>query len=407
MVLAAAAPVLVGMIGLGMEVGGWHYAHAQAQTAADAAALDGAMELRDGRPNMVVSRALSSAARNGFSQSDDTRITTRIVQEIGRLDMVEVTVEHEQDLTFASLFLSGPIKVQARAVAMASYDGVACILALDPAAGGAVQMLGTGTLSAEGCAIASNSTHQSGVEVGGSSTVIADTIWSSGGYRRYGSSSVKVQRAPKTYVASLPDPYGDLTVPAGLTCGKTVPKDSKGQMRLEPGVYCGGMSFGGQDDVLLAPGTYYIVDGNFEVKSSNVKIRCDCVRPTDGVSIVLTGAPAKVGIVAVEGGDVMLRPPSAPDQPYSGVLFFQDRRSTSQAASKINGNSSLQLAGALYFPRGMVHINGSSSISDLNCVQVVAKQVVMNGGGSVKLSHKDCGKTGTEVALLPGIRLHD
>src|SRR5215471_10193207 len=64
---ALVAPVLFGLVGLGVESGQWYANKRSLQTQADAAALSGAFERAKGRPDNVTQAALREATRNGFS----------------------------------------------------------------------------------------------------------------------------------------------------------------------------------------------------------------------------------------------------------------------------------------------------------------------------------------------------
>src|SRR5690606_18421351 len=66
-IVAVALTVIVGMLGLGVEVGLWYAGKRSLQTAADAAALSGALERAKGNPAGVLVAARQEAARNSFN----------------------------------------------------------------------------------------------------------------------------------------------------------------------------------------------------------------------------------------------------------------------------------------------------------------------------------------------------
>jgi uncharacterized membrane protein len=68
MLVALLLPVLVGLTGLGVETGLWYAIKRQNQTAADEAALSGAMEVA-AAPSNVTTQALCTARWNGFDSS--------------------------------------------------------------------------------------------------------------------------------------------------------------------------------------------------------------------------------------------------------------------------------------------------------------------------------------------------
>src|SRR5690242_2254068 len=66
--VAAAISALIGFTGLGVETGLWYAMKRQIQSAADVAALSGALELLDGKAYPVICGfAKRDATRNGFT----------------------------------------------------------------------------------------------------------------------------------------------------------------------------------------------------------------------------------------------------------------------------------------------------------------------------------------------------
>lgn len=66
LVIAFALPAVIGMVGLGVEVGLWYMTRRQAQTAADAAAVAGAFDLALGNGAAVQQTAVRLAVKNGI-----------------------------------------------------------------------------------------------------------------------------------------------------------------------------------------------------------------------------------------------------------------------------------------------------------------------------------------------------
>src|SRR5215470_6257473 len=64
--VALGAPVVIGAAGIGVETGLWYMTRRHAQTAADAAAVAGAMQLLRGAAGNMTSAAVTDATRNGF-----------------------------------------------------------------------------------------------------------------------------------------------------------------------------------------------------------------------------------------------------------------------------------------------------------------------------------------------------
>src|SRR5690242_16537754 len=68
-------PVLVGMAGLGVEAGLWYRTKRAEQTAADAAAIAGALELLHSNKSNMVAAARSDSALNGYPNSSPNTVT--------------------------------------------------------------------------------------------------------------------------------------------------------------------------------------------------------------------------------------------------------------------------------------------------------------------------------------------
>src|SRR5215469_191773 len=72
-VAALATPAIVGFCGLAGETGYWYYRQRDMQGAADVAAYDGVVALRNGLPvETVTSNATSGAQANGWNSSAGT-----------------------------------------------------------------------------------------------------------------------------------------------------------------------------------------------------------------------------------------------------------------------------------------------------------------------------------------------
>src|SRR5690606_6394325 len=159
---------------------------------------------------------------------------------------------------------------------------------------------GNTTVEAKRCVLGSNSNASSAIDIGGSSKLTAESLWSAGGVQIAGTTSL--DKPPITEAWALADPYKNLTVGAMGSCLLTNPPNYNDTATLSPGRYCGDMKFGAQANVTLQPGTYYIDKGDLEV-SGGARIRCNCTG-TEGVTFVLTssGSPSDIGSVTINGG---------------------------------------------------------------------------------------------------------
>ena len=395
--LALAVTALLGLLSVAVEVGSWYVVRRNLQSAADAAALAGALEHARSTPGRVTDAATREAVRNGAAAGTDTILVNSPPASgafSGDPQAVEAIITHRQGRLFTALFGSGEVPITTRSVARLRSTGEACVLALDRTTGGAITAQGSATINTQGCVLAANSVSDTAIDLGGSSSVAADSLWTSGGYALGGSTSASFSRAPVSRAWALPDPYADLTIPAlGNACPNNNTRIQNETRTLTPGVYCNGISVGAHGVAILEPGTYYINRGNFDVGAQGT-VRCNCTAP-HGVTIVLTSTSntTQIGRVDINGGaSVTLRAPADPSYAYPGVLFFQDRRASASDESRLNGGATMSLNGALYFPAQAMQWNGNSFGGAQGCVRIIARTVSFSG--NTALDDAGCAEQG-------------
>lgn len=349
-----ALPVIVGIAGFGLESGIWYLEKRKLQTQADAAALAGAFERAKGQPGDVDVVAGREAARNGFLYTAPNTIAVNnppiTGPRIGNGGAVEVILRRPHAPLFTSIFISD-INVRTRAVAAVEVTGAACVLALDPGMSGAITNQGNVTINLEGCSVAANSSHSRAIDIMGNGHLIAESLWTTGNYNLGGDAILDLQKKPVVNAWKLDDPYEGIAIPSIGSCNVSSAHYTGGSFTLSPGVYCDGMKFGSTSDIVLNPGTYYIDRGDLEINAS-ARVRCDCTAPGEGVTFVLTstGASSEIGTVTINGGaDVLLNAPSAPSDPFSGVLIYQDSVASTDGVNRLNGGPLMSLTGAVYF----------------------------------------------------------
>ena len=128
--------VLMGFVGLALDVGGF-YAHKRPlQTAADAGAYQGGYELNRGNTTLVTSAAQTGTAENGYQQGYDG-VTVEVYNPpvtgyyVGDNAAVEVVVRQPSTITFMSMLGWAAPNIPARAVAWAGADSRNCIHVLE------------------------------------------------------------------------------------------------------------------------------------------------------------------------------------------------------------------------------------------------------------------------------------
>jgi hypothetical protein len=95
------------------------------------------------------------------------------------------------------------------------------------------------------------------------------------------------------------------------------------------------------------------------------------------------------------GATVTLKAPATGS--YAGMLFFQDDDAPSYGSNVINGGSTMNLTGALYFPNQSVDFSGNAGSGGATCTQIVARTVSFTGASHIGGDCDDSGVTGINV----------
>lgn len=411
------APILIGFTGLALDTGLWFNTKRQAQLAADAAAMGGVYAIVNNKSDQINGTALRAAQQNGFIVDNSTTITINSPPKsgayLGDVSAVEVIINKSASPFLSAVVNTSNINIQARAVAIAkaSSDGDACVLALNETVSAADDISGNVTLNFPGCIIASNSNHpQDSIKISGSANVTSKSLYAAGGISQNGAATVTLSSPATQNAARLTDPYKNKSVGSIGSCTATNTQINSGNVTLSPGNYCGGIQVTGHPVVTLNPGTYYVSDGNFNLGAQST-IQCNCVNPTDGVTIILTTASSctsncsGIGTFTVNGGaSVNLRAPSADGDAYRGIVFMQDRRATGTGLNKFNGGATMNLRGAVYIPQQEIQWNGNNGNSAPQCTQIIGNTVDFTGNSHAETSA--CTDAGiTPISLLGSAQL--
>ncbi|THD80525.1 MAG: hypothetical protein E7812_07280 [Phenylobacterium sp.] len=386
-VTALSTIVVLGFVGLGIDVGAAYTARRSAQGAADSAAYTAAVAQHAGAGD-VTAEGQAIAASYGFTPSSKITVAVNAPPLSGRFmadpAAVEVVITRPGVQFFSGLFAAKPSSIRARAVAtvQAGEDGDACVLALDPADVWTVTLNGTPNVNLSNCALDDNSANAQAMLMNGSAVLTTTAVNLVGGLTQNG--TAKINTAPiannvHTSGKSTSDPYALKSDPTRIIPTPSAPCHATKAVTVSsgvvsPGTFCGGLSVNASGSVTFNPGVYVIDNGSLTFNGT----------PTvagNGVTFVLTGdSAAQVGTVTINGGaNVTLTPPPAKSGPTAGMLFWQDPRALTSGVNNLNGGSKQSLAGALYFPSQSVIINGNNIISGQVCTQLIAWKITFNG----------------------------
>jgi hypothetical protein len=408
---------LIGVIALGGEAGSWYVTKQHAQNAADSAAMSGALTIAI--QNVAVStisdsqtydyRGKEFAAQNAFCNAGDTsypgsqcvtNLPTGISQTVqidrGTYDaaskswttaasgqFVRATVSQQQRAYLAAVLGLSTVNIGAQAIAQVIDNPKdLCVLGLgrSPSSQSPLTLSGGGTFSGNGCGLMSNDTVKYA-----STPTFNGPGW-----------AVDAVNGCKAGNCDPGVPYNYNMLPAtnplqvldtesfNTRTGNTKPCSGNcGTVTLNPnstGAY-GNLTVTTGDNVTFNPGTYFFYN-------AAIKINGGTVTGTN-VNIVLLGDSS----LSITGGTVNLSAnmnnTQYPD--LSGVLIDDQAPNKSNNAVNINGNGTVALGGAMYFPNVDVTWNGTSANTTAGattCAEVIANTLDL--GGNAYISTQNC-----------------
>ena len=386
--------VLVGFLGVGLDIGIAYTARRSAQNAADSAAYSAAVAAADGASDLVA-QAQGVAARYGLSNGAGG-VTVQVNNpptsggHAGDPQAVEVIVTRPAEGFFSTLFVPNPQPIRARAVAISGVRaGFGCLVALNPKAAQAVLFNGVPNVNLVDCTLYDNSADKSdAMLVNGGVTVNARGIDVVGGILKNG--VVTLNADVRTGVDPVSDPYAKVKPPAFSGCDRTNEIINAGNRSYaasgsRPFVFCNGLivNAGGAS---FGPGVYIINGGSFTLNGSTSAT-------ANGATFVLVnGAMLNFNSAA----NITFKAPTS--GPTAGLVIEMDK-SASRTAVTLNGGSNQAFTGALYAPNQAIILNGGTTVANGGCTQVIGDTIIING--DVRLETK-CAGTGVKpVGSVP------
>lgn len=420
--------VLLGFVGLGIDMGVLRYEKRIQQTAADGAAIAAATNLAPYTGNQAA--ALNTSATNGFTDNTGGgacvapptnlavgSVTVTVCNPpstgphagVGNNQYVEVFVSSGQPTYFMKIFGVGSETVTARAVATNTSGGTngtttGCLYTLGPPSSSieGVNINGNATLYAPTCGIVDNGNYNT---QGNALNVTAGNFGVSGSSNVSGpggniTCTDGSSTCPTTGAPAAGDPLSTLTPPCSpCTGGTAISINGSGGFTgtgvtyannvytVSPGTYSS-ISIsgtGGGNSVVFSPGTYVIdgaggltIPGNATISGSGVTFYF-----TGSATINMTGTPT-----------INLSAPSTGT--YAGILMYQDPTDTNTTGPSLGGNSGSQYTGILYFPKDQLTFYGNNN--SLSVGVVVADSLALSGHPNVTFN----GSAGVPGGLPPG-----
>lgn len=393
--MALMLPVLIGFVGLAVDVGLWQVNKRAIQGAADRAAYAAAIAaFNSASKTQATTEAKSTMASAGFVQGTaGVSITVNNPASSGSFatdpSSWEVIATAPQQTYFSSLFLGTGPTVSVRAVATkGTVSNGGCILTLNGSASGATLFTNNAKVVDDQCSIYTNSASSSALQCTNNCSIASDTF-TVGGFSVANNGSL-AGKTNKTAMAATPDPYASRTVPSssGMTCTQTAKLSVNANMTINPGVYCGGIDVAANNTLTMNAGTYYVKKlFNF---GGNSKLEA-----TSGVTIVLLDdACLGDGTCKKEkgiGNNVTLNITAPTTGTYKGIaLYAQGTKNTRQ---EFSNNVYLNIQGALYAPGDTFYFNNNATFDNTLCAQVVSNQVVFENNATMGT---ECDTAGVE-----------
>lgn len=412
------------------------------QGVADRAAIAAAQELvvfkgTDGRVTSVANAFVDA------NYDEKPHTTSAVIIDDGKA--VEVTVTAEPKTYFPGPIARGVTEVKVTAIAEVSGGNFVCMVGLSPNEDSTLDMHDKARVTAQNCAIYSNSKNKNSLRLANKARVKAELVCVAGGVA--GPMSAVSPNEPLTDCPPLSDPLRDRPEPnvgllqcnnilgagsilgsdllgkdgnllsvkdllgkkglvGGLASGDLLKKADilkdilggdlvgklapglivTGKTELEPGVYCGGINIIG-GDVTLKPGTYILNNGGLVVANGG-KLK------GDHVGFYLTGALGLSTVQFAPTSTISLTAPKTGDM--SGMLFFEDRSVLFKFPHIIASNNARSLVGTIYLPGNTLEINSKNPIADQSDYTVIiARKFDMKDGPELVLN------TDYENSLVP------
>lgn len=393
--VALALPMLIGMLGLAVDVGVLRYQKIKLQAIADSVARSAAAELPY---NNIAYGASVAAASYGFvSGSGGATLTVnnppKAGPHAGNANYVEVIASQVANTYFARVLGVTTATVSARAVGW-SGSSTSCVYALNPGASGAFTANGSAVFNAQ-CGLTVNSSNSKAFITSGGACVKAPQIGVAGGVSL---GNCPPDPTPVLGMVPVADPMAYLQPPAYGGCKTTNYKLTGGTTTIDPGVYCGGITVSGSGTQLkFNPGTYVLNGGGLQV-SGGANLQ------GTGVTFFNTGttggATKYAAISLTGGGSTSLKAPLTGD--LAGILFYQDRTISSTQQNKIAGGASTLFEGTMYFPTTPLDYSGGSSASGAAYTIIVADTVSISGNSAFNSDYSSlpAGSPIKQVALV-------
>lgn len=398
---AVTLPVLIGAMGLGVEVSYWYLHQRAMQNAADAAAIAAGTNggatyaseakavatqygFHDATGNVTVSVAnpanATGCASNCYTVTVSDSVPIFLAQLVGYVGNVTVNGKGETKLTASAVTQSNP-----------AYPY--CVLALGSSGAEGITSNGAPNANLQNCNTMSNTTatchgHNLNATYG-------DAVGTNSG----------CGITQHSNVSPVADPYAGLAsnIPAN-TCGSYPQEDKHGNGLPASNkwsgteslsgnvIVCGDLQLTGNTTVSAPSGAVLIIEnGQLDTAGNTLQTASG-----SSLTIVFTGTNSSTYTYSPTGGGTLdITPPSS--GPWSGVAIYQDPSLTTGVDISYSGNSpTWNIGGLVYLPHASVTFSGAvgKNASGTQCFVLVVDNMTINGTGNIFANDTGCAAAG-------------
>jgi hypothetical protein len=400
--------VLLGFMGLALDASYLYYHKRSMQTAADAGAIAGALELLRGTVgtggsassggSRVTAAAKNDTALNGFTDAQGGVIVTVNNPPLsgptaGNSAFVEVIISQAQGTWFMRALGTNSATVAARAVANSGGNSPGCVYTLNRNTGSNEGFFINGTASATStCGVYSNGSFRA---VGGG-CVNAPFVSYVDTYSN-GTSCTPNVSAGVPFVDPMQSRF---TMPfdrTSYTCNYTNFSVNSGtNVPIAPGTYCGGITITGSTTSVDFTGGTYVLNGG------GLKVNGSAAITGTGVTFFNTYSTGNnYKPISLNGsGTVNFSAPTSGS--YTGLLFYGDPTVAwaSNNGSTVTGGTNSVFDGILYFPTTDLSYGGNSSSSGGTdgYTTLVGYNITVKGNSQINADYSSIGGNPLAVA---------
>ncbi len=400
--VALALPVLIGMLGLAVEVSYWDLHQRAMQNAADAAAIAAAMAGSANYDN----EAKAVAAQYGFINGGSVTVSVNNPNTATNCtsDCYAVTISDTVPLYFSQVIgYQGNAKLNGNNAASLAASSVAsskpaypyCILALGTSGQQGITSNGALNANLNSCDTMSDNTSTcNGHNLNAKHGDAAGT--------NNGCGNIQQSNAPK-----VSDPYASLASNIPTNTCKTYPQEpsgNKGSPLPSSNQWKGTYDLGGSSKVVCGDqqltGTTTINNGVLVIENGVLDLNGYTLTGS-GLTIVFTGSnSANYNHIVTDTSNTkagVLDIAAPTSGPWSGIAVYQDPSLTKNVNISYAGNNpAWDITGIVYLPNSSVQMSGAinQSSQGLACFSIIVDNITINGTGSIFANDTQCQQAG-------------